>query len=236
MSAEFSAWAKRLRQHLRSIGLTEFKLSHAQEVLATGLGHNTLASLQQRDIGHLGLAHKILLDPEMMCSRLSRFGFDLPNLAMLQCIEDLTTGRQNILDAVKGLPPPADSDGRITPSTHGPYLTRVAFDDANHPLRHEFAREKKGTPENAMCTPLDPTTTLADARGSWDWPVKGVLRCVDARTGWALPVQGLVQFPLLGRHLLGRGAVVALAASGAPYEDDWDDLDGGDVYWHDNSD
>eukprot|EP01035_Chromulina_nebulosa_P048491 gene48491-65797_t len=168
MSA-FSSWAKRLQRHLCDAGC-ELKLSQAQEVLASGLGHNTLASFQQADMRVVDRASRIVLAPERMRARTLRFGFDVPEDAFVQYAQDRSTG--------------PGADQRMMSAGYVPYLARVAFMDVEHPLKHQFASSKSGTPENTQCYEVAPRLSLEKACGGWEWSVTGTLHCVDAYTGW----------------------------------------------------
>lgn len=233
MSA-FSTWAFRLKNHLASAGVT-ISLGQAQELLASGLGHNTRASLLASEAGVLQRADHVIFLAEAACKRAETLGIDLSSIRSISEVFD-------ILD---------DPDGELAPQgvyyLRQPRLTGPVSEESfrdrvfatvegcDHVLQHEIANELGGVRAKTVAELIECAVPLSDAGHEWTWTFTGWTRLVNKTEGWHVPVHGTVVFARLGRTLLGSGSIVRLARTGESQQFD-DDMDQGDVYGYDGSD
>lgn len=233
MSA-FSTWAFRLKNHLASAGAT-ISLGQAQELLASGLGHNTRASLLASEAGILQRADHVVLLVGAACKRAETLGIDLSSIRTISEVFD-------ILD---------DPDGELSPQgayflrqprlagpvSEGSFRDRVfaTVEGCDHILQHEIAIDLGGVRARTVAELVECAMPLSDAVREWTWTFTGWTRLVNETRGWHVPVHGTLVFTKLGRTLLGSGNMVRLARTGEPQQFD-DDMDQGDVYGYDGSD
>ena len=233
MSA-FSTWARRLKSHLYSAGVS-IPLGQAQELLASGLGHNTRASFQATEAELLPRAHHVVFLVSAVHARADALGIDLSPVRSLREILDILGEPDGELapDGVYYLGPPQSSGPITEDSFEGRVFSLVEACD--HVLHREIAEELGGDRAKTVAHQVEDAVPLASAGKAWAWTFSGYTRLADESTGWHVPVSGALILPRIGRTLLGPPSMVRLERTGTaqPYDDE---ADQGDVYGYDGSD
>lgn len=233
MSA-FSTWAFRLKNHLASAGVS-ISLGQAQELLASGLAHNTRASLVASDADVLQRARHVIFLIAAVHKRAETLGIDLSPIRSMSEIFD-------ILDDSDGELAPQGVYYLLKPRRGGPiseesFRNRVftTIEECDHVLQHKIATELGGVRAKTIAEQVEHVAPLSDAGHEWSWTFSGWTRLLNKTEGWHVPVRGTLVFARLGRTLLGSASIVRLERTGDPQPYD-DDMDQGDVYGYDGSD
>ena len=231
----FSTWAHRLKTHLHSAGVL-IPLGHAQELLASGLGHNTLASFLVSEVDALKRADHVVLREDAMQKRAAALNIDLSPVTRLSEILD-------ILDDPNGEP---DFDGLSirSPNLSGPICDR-SFQDRVPLIVEQFeltlpkfwAEKFGGVQGKTVVAEVHDSGPFPESEGErcWYWTFAGWTRVRNQSSGLQMPVHGVLVFPRIGRTLFGAAELSRLDRTGDPQPFD-DDMDQGDVYWNDSSD
>lgn len=227
MSA-FSTWAFRLKNHLASAGVA-ISLGQAQELLASGLGHNTRASFLASEAGVFQRADHVIFLAGAVRKRAETLGIDLSSIRLISEVLD-------ILDDPDEKLSPKGSYYLRQPRPTGPISDEsfenrvfVTVEGCDHVLQHEIANELGGVRAKTVAERVECAVPLSDAGHEWTWTFTGWTRLVNKTEGWHVPVRGTLVFTRLGRTLLGSGSIVRLARTGEPQQFD-DDMDQGIVY------
>jgi hypothetical protein len=179
-----------------------FKLGHARELLAAGLGHNTYASLRLYDLAALESAEYVVLDLERLMQRAAGIGVPLTLEQWWPTHHELTPGR-----ITKGC---YLGEARVMESA-----ARHVFEDSLHPLFYEIANRTGMKDEHWAydAAPLPGQDPIADELAML---VHGDVQAFNEHDALATPVIAEVRFKRIGRQLYAGGRIAQVAQHGEP--------------------
>nr|WP_315494200.1 hypothetical protein [uncultured Rhodoferax sp.] len=209
MSA-FSSWSYLVRDYLTSLGYRA-SLGQAQQILAAGLGHNSLASFNNHDKAVLPHARQVVIDAALMAPRARELGFPLDG----EQSQDILTSLIRTIDIQAPL---------VTTGTYVLEACRVVEDCSVRKGVQEILDKLSGTVHNLKAWNAKALEPLAANPRIWMWEVVGFLYVSQEDEILEVPIATEVIFPRLGIHLLGEGRTTRFRQTGDAtpyYEEDY---------------
>lgn len=257
---DFSSWAFRLKRLLSDVGV-KIPLGHAYELLAAGLNHNSYASLMQLESDALGQAQLIIFDEAAVRARAHSLNVDLnPAKHLSDFLDILNDPDERPSSEMNGIfmrfgsanGPISNhslewSVGRMLEQCGHENLNPIAALLYDLNAKSYWSTSAEGFPYkvtltsvhearvNTQVSRLAAVGTHACSDSAWSWSFSGHVRLAGYSDGYEVPVEGTIRINKLGRMLLGSADITQLVQVGKPQMFD-DDMDQGDVYWHDGSD
>jgi hypothetical protein len=197
----FTSWSGIVHKTLSSLS-PSFKLGHARELLAAGLGHKTYASLRLHDLAALESAEYVVLDLERLMQRAADIGVPLTLDQWWLTHRELTPGR-----ITKGC---YLGEASVMESA-----ARHVFVESSHPLFYDIANrtgmsDGHWAHEAALLPGQDP---VSDELAML---VHGEVQAFNEHDALATPVIAEVRFRRIGRQLYAEGYIAQVAQHGEP--------------------
>jgi hypothetical protein len=232
--SSFSTWAFRLKNHLTSAGVS-IQLGHAQELLASGLNHNTRASFLATEAELLPRAQHVVFLAEAIRNRAAVLGIDLSPVRSLDEILDILGDPDGAIEPTPSLSLQLiEGSGPISDHSFRERVFQL-IEQGEHNLPSHLARQLGSTRARTIAAIVYKEESLTEAQREWVWTFSGWTRRMDLTSGLQIPVSGVLSIPKIGRTLLGSACITRLDRTGDPQPFD-DEMDQGDVYGYDSSD